>query len=109
MSGLLNLIPLDVGEPFGEGPWLVEPVLGVLAMLLVVFLLGGALLYVRRTGFSLTSWLGRTPSPETEAKQILAERYARGDITTDDFLERASVLNWTPGTEARPTPTIKGR
>ena len=39
-------------------------------------------------------------SPEGEAKRILAERFARGDITSDEFMERASVLNWTPGSEA---------
>jgi uncharacterized membrane protein len=41
----------------------------------------------------------RHHSPESEAKRILAERFARGDITSDDFLERASVLNWTPGSD----------
>ena len=30
---------------------------------------------------------------------MLAERFARGDITTDEFMEKASVLNWTPGTD----------
>jgi len=39
-------------------------------------------------------------SPEGEAKRILAERFARGDISSDEFMERASVLNWTPGSEA---------
>ena len=49
----------------------------------------------------------RSASPETEAEQILAERFARGDKPTDDFLERASVCNWTLGTEVRGTPRIK--
>jgi putative membrane protein len=39
-------------------------------------------------------------SPESEAKKILAERFARGDITSDEFMERASILNWTPGSES---------
>ena len=30
---------------------------------------------------------------------MLAERFARGDIGSDEFMERASVLNWTPGVE----------
>lgn len=42
----------------------------------------------------------RHNSPENEAKRVLAERFARGDMTSDDFLERASVLNWTPGSDA---------
>ena len=109
MSDLLSLIPLEAGEHLGEGAWLVEPVLAFLVVLVVLLLVGGALLYLRRTGFSLGSWLSRPPSPETEAKQILAERFARGDISTDDFMERASVLNWTPGTDGRDTPNIKRR
>lgn len=36
-------------------------------------------------------------APEAEARKILAERFARGDITSDEFMERAAVLNWTPG------------
>jgi hypothetical protein len=39
-------------------------------------------------------------SPEAEAKKILAERFARGEINSDDFMERASVLNWTPGSDS---------
>jgi putative membrane protein len=41
-----------------------------------------------------------TRAPEAEAKTILAERFARGDISSDEFMERASVLNWTPGSDA---------
>ena len=37
---------------------------------------------------------------EAEAKSILSERFARGELSTDEFMERASVLNWTPGTES---------
>jgi len=48
-------------------------------------------------------------SPEDEAKQILAERFARGDITSDEFLERSSILNWTPGTDPLPSKPRKNR
>ena len=37
---------------------------------------------------------GHNPSPETEAKKILLAFYARRDLQ-NDFMERASVLNWT--------------
>lgn len=37
--------------------------------------------------------------PEDDAKRILAERFARGDMSADEFMERASILNWTPGLE----------
>src|SRR5580765_7422701 len=43
-------------------------------------------------------------APEAEAKKILAERFARGEISTDEFLERASVLNWTPGVAPHEPP-----
>jgi uncharacterized membrane protein len=48
-------------------------------------------------------------SPEGEAKKILAERFARGDITSDEFMERASILNWTPGSESWQTRGGKKR
>ncbi|GLU47663.1 hypothetical protein Nans01_20140 [Nocardiopsis ansamitocini] len=35
--------------------------------------------------------------PEAGAQRLLAERFARGDIDSDEFMERASALNWTPG------------
>jgi putative membrane protein len=44
--------------------------------------------------------LAGSRSPESEAKKILAERFARGDITSDEFMERASILNWTPGSDS---------
>jgi putative membrane protein len=53
--------------------------------------------------------LGRARSPEEDAKRILAERFARGDIATDEFLERSSMLNWTPGAEPLPTKPRKNR
>jgi putative membrane protein len=68
-------------------------------LLLLLLLAGLATLYLRRTGRLSLPALGHTARPEQEARRILAERFARGDITTDDFLERASILNWTPGVE----------
>jgi putative membrane protein len=68
-------------------------------MLLLLLLAGLTALYFWRSGRSLPA-LGRSAAPELQARRILAERFARGDITTDDFLERASILNWTPGIEA---------
>ena len=47
--------------------------------------------------------------PEDEAKQILAERFARGDISSDEFLERSSILNWTPGAQPLPSKSRKKR
>lgn len=66
---------------------------------LFLLLTAAALFFLFRTGrFGPPPWAGRG-SPEAEAKKVLAERFARGDITTDEFMEKASVLNWTPGTD----------
>jgi putative membrane protein len=68
-----------------------------LFMLLVV---GTVVFFLVRHGqFGAQSWAVNR-SPEGEAKKILAERFARGDITSDEFMERASVLNWTPGSDS---------
>lgn len=84
------------------------PFFGGLMLLLLLLALGTAALLLWRSGrFALPALGGRSSVPEEEARRILAERYARGDITTDDFLERASILNWTPGAE--PPPTRKSR
>ena len=52
---------------------------------------------------------GKSRSPEEDAKRILAERFARGDITSDEFMERSSILNWTPGAEPVPAKARKSR
>ncbi len=68
--------------------------------LLFLMLVAGALFYLVRTGrISPPRWMSTHFSPELEARKILSERFARGDIATDEFMERASVLNWTPGVE----------
>jgi putative membrane protein len=69
--------------------------------LLMLLVLGTLLFFLIRHGhFGSPSVAASNPSPETEAKKILAERFARGEISTDDFMERASVLNWTPGSDS---------
>ena len=62
-------------------------------------LLAATFFFLARTGrISAPPW-AQNRSPEGEAKRVLAERFARGDITTDEFMEKASVLNWTPGSD----------
>ncbi len=65
--------------------------------------------YLRRSGQLGAPWARRVASPEHEAREILATRFATGDISSDEFLERASVLNWTPGVEPLPAPRRRGR
>lgn len=96
------LIPLEGFGPGGHhgGPPPFVPMIGA-SMFLLFLLIAGALFYVVRRGhFGPPPWAGQfRSSPETEAKKILAERFARGEISTEEFMERASVLNWTPGSE----------
>jgi putative membrane protein len=73
--------------------------MGLVFMLLV---LGTFFFLVRRGKFGPPPWIGDRHSPEFDAKKLLAERFARGDISTDEFMERASILNWTPGSESWP-------
>ena len=69
-------------------------------LLFLLLALGTLLFFLVRNGqLGSTAW-APSRSPEAEAKRILAERFARGDITSDEFMERASVLNWTPGSDS---------
>jgi putative membrane protein len=85
------------------------PFLGFTLLLLLLLLAGLAALYLWRSGRLAVPTIGRSGSAEYEAKRILAERFARGDITTDEFLERASILNWTPGSDAGPYHNRRNR
>jgi putative membrane protein len=78
-------------------------------LLILILLLALTALYLWRRGSLQLPKLGRS-RPEDEAKRILAERFARGDMTSDEFLERSSILNWTPGTDPHPSrPRNKSR
>jgi putative membrane protein len=84
-----------------EASLAVVPLVGGFTLLMLL-LAGLTALYLWRSGRLSLPALGRSGSAEQEAKHILAERFARGDITSDDFLERASMLNWTPGADPGP-------
>jgi putative membrane protein len=73
---------------------------GVMFFLLMLLVLGTLVFFLVRHGQFGAQSLPGSRSPESEAKKILAERFARGDITSDEFMERASVLNWTPGSDS---------
>jgi putative membrane protein len=62
-------------------------------------------LLLRRYGLPDNLTLGRRPSPEHGARHLLAERMAKGEVSTEEFMERASVLNWTPGSDVHPPRT----
>lgn len=107
------LVPLDGGGRFGP-PWAggdpsttlggippFAPFLGGLMFFLFLLLTAATLFFLFRTGrVGPPPWAGAgNRAPEAEAKKVLAERFARGDIGTDEFMEKASVLNWTPGSD----------
>lgn len=78
--------------------------------LLFLLLVMGTLFYLRRSGqLGSLPWARRVPTPEHEARGILATRFASGDLSCDEFLERASALNWTPGVEPLPVPAGRKR
>ena len=80
------------------------PIFG--SVLLMIIVLAGLAAFVlwRKGKLTLPTLPGFGPalSAEDAARRILAERFARGDIDPDDFMERASVLNWTPGSDSLP-------
>jgi putative membrane protein len=84
----------------------VLPLIGNFVFLLLILALVATGLYLWRTGRLPLGNLGRA-RPEEDAKRILADRFARGDISTDEFMERSSILNWTPGVE--PVPSKRGK
>ena len=76
--------------------------------LFLLLLFGTLFLLSKRGVIGAPPWVkASSPSPEGEAKRILAERFAKGDLTSDEFMERASVLNWTPGSEQFTAPKGK--
>ena len=104
------LVPLHGGRgPHGmaESSLSIAPILG--SFLLLVLLLALAGFFFWRQGKLTLPTLGGARSPEDDAKRILAERFARGDINSDEFLERASMLNWAPGTNPLTTKRGKNR
>jgi len=82
------------------------PLIGNFVFLLLILALVATGLYLWRTGRLPLGNLCRA-RPEEDAKRILADRFARGDISTDEFMERSSILNWTPGAE--PLPSKRGK
>ncbi len=91
--------------PWGAGAPPFIPFLGgTMLLVLLLLVLGG--FFLARTGrIGPPPWLraGRL-SPEFEARKILSQRFANSEIDGDEFLERASILNWTPGIEPAGSP-----
>jgi uncharacterized membrane protein len=94
---------------FGESSLSMLPFLGSFLFLAILLLAVLTALYLWRQGKLPLPGFAKSRSPEEEAKRILAERFARGDIASEEFMERASILNWTLGTEPLPSKSRKHR
>ena len=112
------LIPLEGGghggHPGGGPHGIVESSASVLpfvgsALLLLLLLAALTALYLWRRGTLPVPAFARPRAPEDQAKSILAERFANGDISTEEFMERSAILNWTPGSESIPARPRKRR
>jgi putative membrane protein len=99
------MTPRDLGPGFHDhGAFFAFPFLAALLVLLA--LLTATVLHLARSGKLQLGRSGRS-QPEEDAKRVLAERFARGDIDGQEFMERSSLLNWTPGVEEpRPRPRL---
>lgn len=75
---------------------------GALMLCLLVLALIGALVFALIRRGHRPPWAPRPASPEQEARRTLADRFARGDLSVEEFMERASALNWTPGSDEHP-------
>src|SRR4051812_9726371 len=103
MTSLVPLdLPNDVAEHGGGVHGFLEPLLGLGVLAIVLAVLVTAYVLLRNRGLlppvGMPGFLGGSrTSPEDSAKQILAERFAHGDLSAEEFMERASSLNWIPG------------
>lgn len=94
-------VPLEVDGP-ADGGAFVDALWGFGGFLLVIGLVLVGFLLLRRYGLLPDRWGGRGVSPEDSARRVLAERLAAGEVSTEEFLERAGALNWTPGSTVKP-------
>jgi uncharacterized membrane protein len=97
---------LEIDGREGDGGGFIEPLLGFGGFLLTIALLILTVVLLRRYGLIPDQLpFTRRPAPEDSARQLLAERMAKGEVSTEEFLDRASALNWTPGSDLKPGRT----
>ncbi len=105
-----TVLPLEIDGHEGGGDGFIEPLLGFGGFLLILALLILTVVLLRRYGLIPDQLpFTRRPAPEDSARQLLAERMAKGEVSTEEFLERASALNWTPGSDVKPSSRHRSR
>jgi putative membrane protein len=67
------------GHAWGAGPWF-----GILWLVFWVLVVGGVFYLVRQRS---ARW-----RPERSAESVLSERYARGEISEEEYRQRLAVL-----------------
>jgi putative membrane protein len=83
---------------WGMGGWMMVSY-GFVVLLFLVGIVVALVALSRRTGRS-------RPTATPTAKELLAERYARGEIDDDKYFQRLSVLDSTRG-PARPIDGLR--
>lgn len=104
------LVPFDRfhgPHAVAEASFPILPLFGGVLLLVVLLALGSWLLW--RRGILTLPRFAAESAPEDDAKRILADRFAHGDISGEEFIERASMLNWTPGVAASSTTSRRSR
>ncbi|MDA2803777.1 SHOCT domain-containing protein [Nocardiopsis suaedae] len=90
------------GPPWAGSPPPFVPFFGVAMFLLLLLLTALAVFLLMRAKGHRPPWAHTAPEPpETAARRVLAERFAKGDINVEEFMERASALNWNPGQDPK--------
>lgn len=81
------------GPPHWHGGWGGGPPwLGILTVLLFAAVVGVGIYLARRRPASAVAHPGPGQAQASSAEQVLAERFARGDVTEEEYVARLSVL-----------------
>jgi putative membrane protein len=87
-----------MGNGWGMGwMWFIWPLIIILVVLVAVFLIRGAITPTRTPGHGSDAAPPREgEGGRTRAQQILDERYARGELTDEEYQQRLQHLRGDP-------------
>lgn len=78
------------GYGYGDAGWAGWLVMGLMMLLFWAIVIGGVVFLVRSTGRNRG---GDGGAGGSDARRILDERFARGEIDTDEYAKRRQVLS----------------